>query len=119
LVWIGFRDKELDGFKLIGPDGTPIDGIIYFRAEIGLGRKSGNIHPLGLTRKVLNPENLVDIEIKIPAYPFSQTVGASSFKKALPGLRGNNDNRLEMLDIRLIHRKVNDPQPPGAGPLAN
>ncbi len=119
LVYIAFRDKELDGFKLIGPDRPPVDGIICFSAEIGLGRKRGNIHPVGLTRKVLNPENLVDIEIKIPAYPFSQAFGASSFKKALPGLSGNNDNRLEMLDIWLIHRKVYDPQPPGAGPLAN
>ncbi len=119
MVWIAFRDKELDGFELIGSDGPPVDGIICFSAEIRLGRKSGNIHPMGLTRKVLNPENLVDVEIKIPAYPFSQAFGASSFKKALSGLRGNNHDRLEMLDIRLIHRKVYDPQPPGAGPLAN
>lgn len=80
LVWIAFRDKGLDGFKLIGSDGPPVDGIECFGTEIGLGRKSGNIHPMGLSRKVFNPENLIDIEIKIPAYPFPQAFGASSFK---------------------------------------
>jgi hypothetical protein len=39
----GFRDKRLDGFKLIGSDLPPIDSVKYFSSKIRLGLKSCDI----------------------------------------------------------------------------
>ena len=49
---------------------------------------------------MFDPQDFIDIQIEIPAYPSSQTLGAGGFEKSFPGLGRNNDNRLKVLDIR-------------------
>jgi len=84
-----------------------------------LGRKVGYIHLAGLGWKMLDPENLIDIKIEIPENPSSQALSTGSFENSFITLRGDHDNRLEVLDIRLVQCQVYDPQAPGAGPLAD
>jgi hypothetical protein len=58
---------------------------------------------------VFDPENFFDFQIKVPAYPFTKTFGASCFKDALAGLGGYNDIGPEVLHIQPVYGKIYDP----------
>ena len=96
-----FRDKRLDGFKLIGSDLPPIDSVKYFSPKIRLGFKSCDIQS-GFVRIVFDPENIVDFQIKIPAYSFAHTFGAGYFEDAFTCMGRYNDIRPDVLHIRLV-----------------
>lgn len=55
---------------------------------------------------MFNPEDVIDFQIKVPAYPVAKTFGAGRFKDTLSGLGCNNNIRSEVLHIRVVYRKI-------------
>ena len=97
----GFRDKRLDGFKLIGSDLPPIDSVKYFSSKIRLGLKSCDIQS-GFVRIVFDPENIVDFQIKVPAYSSTHTFSAGCFEDTFTCMGRYNDIRPDVLHIRVV-----------------
>ena len=109
-----FRNKWLNQLEFIGSDGPPINGIKYLMTKIRLWLKHCDIQRR-LIRIMLNPENAIYFQIKIPAYPFAQAFGASRFKNTFSGLGGHNSIRSEMLHTWMAYGKIEQSQSPWAG----
>ena len=105
------RDKGLNHLKFIRPYRPPINGVKYFITKIRLWFKHGDIQRRFI-RVMLDPEDVIDDQIKIPAYPFAQAFGAGGFKNTFSGLGGHNSIRSEMLHIRVAYGKIEQSQSP-------
>lgn len=111
-----FRNKWLNQLEFIGSDGPPINGIKYLMTKIRLWLKHCDIQRR-LIRIMLDPENAIDFQIKVPAYPLAQAFGASRFKNTFSGLGGHNSIRSEMLHIRVAYGKIEQSQSPWTTPI--
>lgn len=106
-----FRNKWLNQLEFIGSDGPPINGIKYLIIKIRRWLKHCDIQRR-LIRIMLDPENAIDFQIKVPAYPLAQAFGAGGFKNTFSGLGGHNSIRSEMLHIRVAYGKIEQSQSP-------
>jgi hypothetical protein len=61
---------------------------------------------------MFDPENFIDSQIKVPAYPLAQAFGAGGFKNTFSSLGGHNGIRSEMLHIRVAYGKIEQSQSP-------
>jgi hypothetical protein len=105
------RNKRLNHLEFIGSYGPPINGIKYFITHIRFWLKHCNIQRRFI-RIMLDPEDFIDFQLKVPAYPFAQAFSAGGFKNPHPGLGGHNSIRSEMLHIRVAYGKIEQSQPP-------
>jgi len=105
------RNKRLNRSEFIGSYGPPINGIKYFITQIRFWLKHCDIQR-PFIRIMLDPENFIDFQLKIPAYPFTQAFSAGGFKNTFSGLGGHNSIRSEMLHIRIAYGKIEQSQSP-------
>lgn len=91
-----FRNKGLDGCQLIGQYGAPLDGIKNFKSIIGLGGERCDIKGR-FVRIMLDPQNILDFQVKVPADAFSKAFGTGCLKNPFTGLGRDHHPGPEML----------------------